>query len=53
MAASCSKSPAGPLEVHAFPKVAEDVAEFAKAKYIDISSPGGSDLVTRVWDAHV
>ncbi|CAE7838860.1 RH17 [Symbiodinium sp. CCMP2592] len=28
--------------VHAFPKVAEDVAEFAKAKYIDISSSGAS-----------
>ncbi|CAE7949458.1 RH17 [Symbiodinium sp. KB8] len=28
--------------VHAFPKVAEDVAQFAKAKYIDISSSGAS-----------
>lgn len=28
--------------VHAFPKVAEDVAQFGKAKYIDISSSGAS-----------
>ncbi|CAE7769643.1 RH17 [Symbiodinium sp. CCMP2456] len=28
--------------VHAFPKVAEDVAQFAKAKYIDIASSGAS-----------
>ena len=30
-------------EVQVFPQVAEDVAAFAKARYIDISSPGSPD----------